>query len=191
MSEKKQDDKSLDELADEIEERKQKILNAILLFRYAKRENIDLGMESPLAYKFEPGFADYIINSLADLYINAKIKPKKKVHPVIVPVLKTALPEIEKVYSAIKQVGFTYRVGEADWRQAALDCFDNNKQGFRAIKREYLKDTSLYESLRGGKEREDFIGGMLQKIINDLSLGKYGRGLLREAAFKKETNKKV
>jgi hypothetical protein len=183
MTDRKQDAKSLDQLAGEIEDRKQKALEAILIFRYAKRENIDLGYESPLAYNFEPGFADYIINSLADLYINARIKPRKKVHPAIVPVLKAALPEIEQIYSAIRKVGFTFRVGEADWQQAALDCFDNSKQDFVAVRRKYLEDISLY-AFRGGHEKDDFMGGMLKKIMKDLGFGFHGRDLLRRAAFK-------
>ena len=68
------------------------------------------------------------------------------------------------------------------WQQAALDCFDNSKKDFQAVKREYFEDNSLY-AFRGGHEKEDFIGKMLQKIMKDLGFGFYGRKLLRESSL--------
>ena len=100
---KKPHKKSLSQVVDEIEDNKEKALKYILFFRLAKREGIELSIEQPIAFNFERGFADYIINTLADMYLNLKIPPKKKAHPVpdfIFPIIK---PEIEKIYEAIKK----------------------------------------------------------------------------------------
>ncbi len=170
---------------DEVEEKKQKALESVLSLSFAKKSGI---IENrPLGYNFEPRFADLIINSLADIVITLCVKADKKainratLFEAFTPLMVSVKPEIEKIYSAIKSIGFSSRLFDAErkWKGAALEAFDDSIKGFEAIKREYLEDDDLY-FLTGGKERRDFEGKMLQKIIKDCGLGKYGLNTLRD-----------
>jgi len=90
--------------------------------------------------------------------------------------------EIEIIYSAIKKIGFSSKIVDAEkkWKKAALDCFTEteSKNKFKYIKFEYLEDDSLY-FFSGGKELRDFEGRILQKIIEGYELGDFGRSDLR------------
>lgn len=90
------------------------------------------------------------------------------------------MPEIKEIYSAIKNIGFSSRIVDAEkkWKTAALNRFDDSKKGFEFIKREYLEDDDIYR-FTSGQERRDFEGKVLQIILRDRSLGKHGAQFLR------------
>ena len=147
-----QSSKSLSQVIDEIETKKLRTIKLILNFRYAEREGIDLGIEPPISYNFEPGFADLIINTLADAYLNLAIPPQKKKPPELIdngvmdPVLISCFNEIQRIWDAIINVGFSGRNIEATpkgWQEAALRCFDENQEDYEAIKRQFLEETHV------------------------------------------------
>ncbi len=124
---------------DELEEKKQKALESVLTLALAKRAGI---IESrPLGYNFEPGFTDLIIDSLADMVI--AYGAKKALHRLnlseaLKPLMRSVEPEIKKIYSAVKSIGFSCRIvdPERKWKREALKTFDDSKKGFEVIKRE-------------------------------------------------------
>jgi len=125
-----------------------------------------------------------IIDSLADMVIALGAKKalrRLNLSEAFWPLMRLVKPEIEKIYSAIKSIGFSGYLVDAKkkWKMAALEAFDDSKKGFETIKREYLEDDDLYD-LTTGKERRDFEGRMLQKIFEDCGLGKYGLNKLRD-----------
>ena len=60
--------------------------------------------------------------------------------PEIGNILKSSMPEIEKIYAAIKKVGFSKDILNADkkHRRVALEQYDDNATFFRYIKRDFL-----------------------------------------------------
>jgi hypothetical protein len=84
-----------------------------------------------------------------------------------VSLIKNAKPEIERIYGAIKKIGFSGRLANAEdkWKQAALAEFKKNEYKFKIITKDNLLDRNLY-SLSASNERRDFIVGILQKIIS-------------------------
>jgi hypothetical protein len=81
-------------------------------------------------------------------------------------------PEIELLYSAIKAVGFSGRsvnANEAGWEDAALACFDKNKDKFHFIRREHLEDIDLY-IFSDSQQKRDFVGRLLRKVAEDQGL---------------------
>lgn len=84
--------------------------------------------------------------------------------------------EIEPLYQAVKNVGFSAHKLEANeetWRKAALECFDSHKASFHLVKREYLESKELY-SFADGQARRDFVGRVLQHVVEENGLG-HGR----------------
>lgn len=187
--------KTLGELVDEIEAKKEAIIKVILLLRYYNREGIDFGVDRPFAYNFEPGFKDLIIDTLADLYLNSKINPKKKKPKQLIDdgvldqVILCVDTEINRIWQAIKEIGFSPQDANAnpeEWQKAALRCFDENWNDFDAIKRSYLNKKKLFVL---GKAEEDeagcdsrqgirnFKSRLLREIANDwlsVESGKWG-----------------
>lgn len=107
---------------------------------------------------------------------DADVRPIRS--PKVIELLKKVRPEIESLYAEIKKVGFTSQViDDKEWKKAALNQFDNNKFEYIYIKREYLEDKQIY-FFSGGQERRDFIGKVLQKIIQKNGLGTFGYQLL-------------
>jgi len=105
-------------------------------------------------------------------------KNKKEFPPEGFIILATAHNEIYKLYQHIKkEVGFTYRVGEDDWKRSALSYFDKNRNSFNLIKREYIEDQKLY-LFSGGQESRDFEKAILQKVFRNEGLGKWGKDFL-------------
>ena len=49
--------------------------------------------------------------------------------------------EVEELYTAIKRIGFSGRIVDAQdkWKKAAIDFYDQNKHLFEAIKRDYCR----------------------------------------------------
>ena len=182
------------EAIEELHEKQNKALEYILLFAAARKEGMIEG--APIQYNFDTEFADLIINTLADMVIHYHFikKPKKErdknilKHKSFEPVFKSIKPEIEKIFSAIKQIGFSGRLidEERKWQEAALNGYDDSRKGFHAIKREYLEDKKIYE-FTIGQERRSFERGILKKIMDDTPLGKYGSDVLREV-YKEVTN---
>jgi hypothetical protein len=85
----------------------------------------------------------------------------------VVNLIKRAKPEIEMIWKAIKKVGFSGYIADAEdkWQRAALKELNNNENGFNIITKDNLLDRNLY-SLSPSNERRDFIQGILQKIIS-------------------------
>ena len=117
-----------------------------------------------------------IIKILSDLVLKSFLrrkKQKKGIPPIdrmseIVDLFKVADPEIRSIYSAIKEIGFSVKLTDPEekWRTASLKRFDDSRTGFQLIRREYLEDKALY-ILTTGKERRDFEGRLLKKIVKD------------------------
>jgi len=182
---KQQKGRKLLETIDEIKSKEQKALEYVLFLALAKKRGI---IESrSLSYNFEPGFADLMINSLADMVITHSVKINKKainrakLPKTLLPLFRIVKPEIDKIYGAVKNIGFSSGLIDAErkWKGAALEAFDDSVKGFEAIKREYLEDDDIY-FFSGGQERRDFEGKILQKIIRGNGLGVYGAQFLRD-----------
>ena len=94
----------------------------------------------------------------------------------ITSIMKNAKPEIERIYSSIKRVGFSARkhISDEEWRAPALRSFDEHENAFEYVKREYLEDINVY-ALSPGKEKRDFYGRILQKIISGTGVGNFSR----------------
>ncbi|MHA2475340.1 MAG: hypothetical protein ACXAES_19145 [Promethearchaeota archaeon] len=124
-----------------------------------------------------------VVLKLANLTIDHHKKKDlyKTLKEAFDPLFKIIKPEMERIWPAIKKVGFSGRLvdAEAKWKNAALECFDDSKKGFEAIKREDLEDESLY-FFTVGKEKRDFESRLLKKIIERAGLGTYGGQNLRD-----------
>ena len=83
--------------------------------------------------------------------------------------IKRAKLEIEILYGAVREIGFTRAQGDKDWQKAALEKFQESKDDFTLIKKKFLEDDDLY-LFAVGKERRDFVGKILQKILVDNNL---------------------
>jgi len=96
---------------------------------------------------------------------------KKEISSEILNMLTSAGPEVEKIYAAIKKLGFAGRkeVTTDQYMDAAIKYFRLNKKEFALVKKAHLLNRDLY-SFRDGHAKDDFIGKLLQKIANDLDL---------------------
>lgn len=107
---KKQAGNNLINLIEDLQKKRNKAVEYILTLSAARKEEII--KESATPYNFDPGFADLIIDTLADLIIQnragkrAKREKDKDMLLKFEPVFRAIKPEIEKVFSAIKLVGF-------------------------------------------------------------------------------------
>ena len=83
--------------------------------------------------------------------------------------------EIETIYSAIKNIGFTDNDPDKDkkWKQLAIRRYEQNPEQFEYIKKEFLEDKGVY-AFTGSQSKRDFFGKMLQQIIKDHGLGSHG-----------------
>lgn len=95
----------------------------------------------------------------------------KNFSPEVINMINNARPEVEKLYAAIKRIGFSGRKHNNSecYKEAVTKCFNDNRNDFKLVKESHLTDWSLY-TFRGGQEKGDFIGKLLQKISNDLNL---------------------
>lgn len=97
----------------------------------------------------------------------------------LINLMDNARPEIEEIYSSILAVGFSGNLLydeedlEKEWKEAALNRYQQNMQRFKYIKRPYLEDSKLY-AFSGGQERRDFVGRILKKIMQENKLGRHG-----------------
>jgi hypothetical protein len=124
------------------------------------------------------------LSEASDLEQRGEPPQSNKEFPEVEDLIAKAIPEIERILSAMRSVGFSRKYYnqreeqiEDKWKDEALDCFDDNKEEFSLIKREYLEDDlGLFYSLAKTQEPRDFRGILLQKIIQDHSpkTRKYG-----------------
>jgi len=124
-------------------------------------------------------------------YIKTLAHVRKSLPKEVKDMVEKSLPEVIEVFSSIKKIGFTGRLvdSEKKWMNSALERFDDSKKGWEYIKREFLEDKKLYW-LNQTKEKRDFIGVLLKKIVEDQGLGKYGAQELYAASKKlKPTNR--
>ena len=169
--------------------KRMEIIGDIILIAQARQKGI---VKNKYSYNLRPIEYDLIIDDMADFFLKfglnlwrAAKQPKRKKKEKVFPeegisVLEKALPEIEEIYFAVKVVGFSSRLVDAEskWRSAALKRYDDSRRGYKFIKREYLEDEGIYR-LTAGQEKRDFEGKLLQKVIKDNKLGRYGIQLLR------------
>lgn len=153
------------------------LIGEICTLALIKKEGI---FEGQLTYHLSRPESDIIINHLADrfihfatLYLKDKTRRRKFLPEEAKRILKEAKVEAERIYLALKTVGFSTYVRAIEWEKAALSSFDDSKRGFKYIKREYLEDKKLYE-LSGGKEKRDFIGRLIQIVVEERGFRKYG-----------------
>lgn len=124
-------------------------------------------------------------------YIKTLAHVRKSLPKEVKDMVEKSLPEVIEIFSSIKKIGFTGRLidSEKKWMNSALERFDDSKKDWKYIKREFLEDKKLY-FLNEGKEKRDFIGRLLKKIVEDQGLGKFGAQDLYAASKKvKPTNR--
>ena len=182
MTDNIKQENGLTQFVEEIQKQELEVIEKLLLVAALKQEGLIDSL--PHNYNLGPGVSTLIINTLAELLVSKLIKKKKRKEIIVEalgPLMQHIKPEIDKIYAAIKMVGFSSRIDatEENWRKAALDAFVDSQKGFQAIKKEHLEDEELY-SFTPGKEKRDFEEKLLIKIIYSLDLGKYGERLLRE-----------
>ena len=108
---------------------------------------------------------------------------------LIKSIVSKAKNEIDKLFNAVKNVGFSGNNPEAtekNWMNAAIELFDATKKEFKMIKREYLDDPKVY-FFTGGQESRDFKGSLLKKVAGSHGL-KIGARPLYEIYKKISTN---
>ena len=76
-------------------------------------------------------------------------------------------PEANRIFQAIKSVGFTFRSEPADLERAALTKYDENPGSFNLISRHMLENISY--DFSGGQERRDFFLRIFQQIMSGKS----------------------
>jgi hypothetical protein len=94
--------------------------------------------------------------------------------------LKKVKPGLETLYNALKKDGLNRKdliVNEDERRELfqenVLEEYNKNRSKYRFIGKEYLQDDKLC-ILTQNKEKRDFIGRLLRKIVQDKGLGLYG-----------------
>jgi hypothetical protein len=113
-----------------------------------------------------------VIRILAKYVAEDLLRKQKRFSPGLLKDLNQAREEAEDIFLALKKEGFSGRKGKSreNYQTAALNRFDDSQKGYQSIKREYLKNKTIYV-MRGGHEKGDFIGALLQKIVWE----KYGK----------------
>lgn len=180
MTDNIKQENGLTQFVEEIQKQELEVIEKLLLLAALKQEGLIDSL--PHNYNLGPGVSTLIINTLAELLVSKLIKKKKRkeIIEALGPLMQHIKPEIDKIYVAILEIGFSGRVvaTNEDYRKAALRVFDN-REDFQTIKREYLEDYSLY-TFTPTNERKSFEERLLFKIFNDLELGKYGGNYLRK-----------
>jgi hypothetical protein len=83
--------------------------------------------------------------------------------------------EVEMLYKALKRANLSS--GNTKLREAAIKEFEDHRDKFKIIRVNYLTDSKLY-SFRTRKDREDFIGQILQIILDENKLPLCQKGFL-------------
>jgi hypothetical protein len=107
-----------------------------------------------------------------DDVIGVRADTKKHSSKTVIKMINDASPEVERLYKAIKKIGFSGRkkVTHKQYKDAALGLFRECRNEFKLVKESYLSGPSLY-TFRCGQQKGDFIGKLLLAIANDLALG--------------------
>lgn len=122
---------------------------------------------------------DFLSDIVVELYYGKKIK-KSSLEIEIINFMNKVLAEITKIYNVLKIIGFSggKTNTQDDYRNAALNYFDENYKKFKYLKREYIEDFNLY-SFVGGQETR-FKSKLFQKMVSDSGFGEYAeRDLLK------------
>ena len=89
--------------------------------------------------------------------------------------IRKAAPELESLHAAVKKGG--YNIPEPNpeerYKERALKKFQEKGRSFIFVKKQYLEDKNVY-LFGGGQEKRDFIGKVLQKIVEDYGLPRRG-----------------
>jgi len=104
----------------------------------------------------------------------SKLMPPKPIPAEVIDLLSKIGPEIDPIYSSIKQIGF--RNTDTDLMNAALKAYDNNQREYEYLKREYLKKCSY--RFPGGQEPRTFYGKLFQKAVMAQGFGEFDFTLL-------------
>jgi hypothetical protein len=137
---------------------------------------------SPLFYFLHviPNCADDQILLLTDVekferYIPDLRAAKKAITPDILELMQKSVHEIDRIYSAMKRVGFSSKITdlENELQAAAIKQFNVKPDRFSYIKEIFLEDTVIYE-LTIGQPKRYFYGNMFRLIVEDQGLGKHG-----------------
>lgn len=94
------------------------------------------------------------------------------------------LPEFEKIWKAVKTLGSVSSTSTEQQRQAALTCFDAHPD-WKYLNRKSLKARYPWQ-WRGGHEKGDFRGRLLQELFDDRfpELPQYGAKTFDDVARK-------
>lgn len=89
-----------------------------------------------------------------------------------IEIIKAVKPELEKVYSAIREVGPSPAGTEPQdhCQKAAIKWFQQNRSAFKILKEDDLTDKKVYV-FNEGQEKRDIIGKILQRIVRRSGLG--------------------
>jgi hypothetical protein len=82
-------------------------------------------------------------------------------------------PEIELIYTEIKKIPDITAGADKLWKKAVLKKWKENKNKMKLLKQAYLEDDKLY-AVYGSNKKRDFVGKVLQKIVEDQGLGSIG-----------------
>ena len=168
---KKKKAKGIQDIVDDIDKLCDEEVFKIIRIAYGKRKG---NINGAFPYRIDPKLIDLVINRLCNMIFEFASKGKWKKKPPIpfkplLQMLEFAEKDIDAIYkNAVKKIGFSSRIinPEKKWRDSALKYFDENRDKFKAIRREYLLDKSLY-TLNSGKEKRDFKAGLFTKVVED------------------------
>ena len=125
-------------------------------------------------------------------FLKERKPPRYPAHEAL-QLLYDALPEIARIWNAVKTLGPLKDNSKEAHKQAALECFDSaRRKKWKWITRRALESPAPWEQWRGGKEKGDFRGRLLQELIAERfpKLPNYGAELLEKIARELETDKK-
>lgn len=104
--------------------------------------------------------------------IERKESQSQKITSEAIELIKDAKEELEMLHSAMKKDGYNPDIknGTNPLQNNALTKFRENEEKFKYIKESFLEDKSLYW-FRSKKQKECFIGRLLQNILEDRGFG--------------------
>jgi hypothetical protein len=115
---------------------------------------------------------DLVKNPLAQRYLRKYLDKSKKrkvaVHPEAKSIIFAALPELKRLWEAIKAAGPLQKTQEIR-KLAALEWFAVHQQELKYITKQILKDAP--EDLLVGAEKRIFFQKVMQLILRDRDFG--------------------
>ena len=80
--------------------------------------------------------------------------------------IKGALPEIERLWKAVKALQRPIYAGKKDeWKAAALECYGAHSE-WKFVSRRMLTPRIFWKRISQGHEKRDFFGGMLKEVLD-------------------------